>query len=80
VDLTTANPDRDFDRLNLDVIEDLRRLMRMAEGAQKLDLDRFADLMLKIEVQSLGILFYNPSSLVGGWSGLVDLGFPELAN
>lgn len=53
MDLTTADFDRDFDRLNLDVIEDLRRLMKMAEGAQKLDLDRFADLMLKIEVRSL---------------------------
>lgn len=60
MDLTTANLDRDFDRLNLDVIEDLRRLMMMTEGAQKLDLDRFADLMLKIEVQSSSILLYNP--------------------
>lgn len=57
MDLTTANIDRDFDRLNLDVIEDLRRLMRMAEGAQKLDVDRFEDLMLKIEVEALTIRF-----------------------
>jgi hypothetical protein len=51
--LTTAN----FDRLNQDVIEDLQRLMQMAGGKEKLDYDRFADLMLKTEVQSVIVDF-----------------------
>lgn len=53
MDLTTAN----FDRLNQDVIEDLQRLMQMAGGKEKLDNDRFADLMLKTEVRSVIVDF-----------------------
>lgn len=62
------------------MIEDLRRLMRVTEGAQKLDLDRFADLMLKIEVQSLTALLYylQVGTLKLLW-GLVCLGLPDVA-
>lgn len=60
VDLTTAN----FDRLNLDVIDDLKRLMKMAGGKEKLDYDRFADLMLKTEVQAfLELIYFGPQDM-----------------
>ena len=61
VDLTTAN----FDRLNQDVIEDLNRLMKMELGREKLDYDRFVDLMLETEVKSLTIILCNLQELVG---------------
>ena len=60
MDLTTAN----FDRLNLDVIEDLKRVMRRTGGKEKLDYDMFADLMMKTEVQSAAVFLLILQAMV----------------
>lgn len=57
MDLKTAN----FDRLNQDVIEDLKRVMKMKESNGKIEYDMFADLMQKTEVQYLTVFFMQAS-------------------